>query len=199
MKGNTNKTRLVYIFSLNTYLRCKPISQATTNKLYEVIRSIVAADENCGMFTSVCTTCATAHAASDTEKLYIGMHAKLAENNLEPLTSHQNRGQRPKEKTQHLVSRKCLLSLLDVTRWIISSNIPHDRCRGLNQSLTRMSGPDNTIRPTYSVVRRMWAITLSYVGNKQCLGPRTTKLWPTSDSTMVHKQHITCMLVGNEL
>ena len=55
-----------------------------------------------------------------------------------------------------------------------SSDMPRDCCHGLNQSVTIIGGHDIMIRPAYSVVCRMRAITLSYAGNKQCLGPLTT-------------------------
>ena len=51
------------------------------------------------------------------------------------------------------------------------SDIPHDRRHGLNQSATRLSGHDFTIMPAYCVACRTRAITPSYAGNKQCLGP----------------------------
>ena len=54
-----------------------------------------------------------------------------------------------------------------------------------------IGGHDITINPAYSVVCHIRAINLLYASNKQCLGPRTTKLWPTCDSMMVRKQHTT--------
>ena len=54
------------------------------------------------------------------------------------------------------------------------SDIPRDRCLGLNQSATRICGHDFTIMPTYCVVCRTRAITPPYANNKRCLGPRTT-------------------------
>ena len=53
------------------------------------------------------------------------------------------------------------------SEFILFSDIPYDHRHGLNQSVSRISRPDFTIRPPYSVVCRMWAITLPYVGNKQ--------------------------------
>ena len=69
-----------------------------------------------------------------------------------------------------------------------NSDIPRDRCC-LNQSAKRISGPDITIRPAHSVVCRMRAITLSYAGNKQCLGPCTTGLLPAYDYDGTHAVH----------
>ena len=71
------------------------------------------------------------------------------------------------------------------------SDIPCDRCHGLNQSATRICGHDFTIMPAYCVVCRMRAITPPYAGNKRCLGPRTTGLLPAYDSTMIRMQNTT--------
>ena len=60
----------------------------------------------------------------------------------------------------------------------MASDISRDRCHGFCLSATRIGGHDITIRPASSVVCGMQAITSSYVCNRQCLGPRTTELWP---------------------
>ena len=81
-----------------------------------------------------------------------------------------------------------------------NSDIPRDRCPGLNRSGTRISGHDFTIMLAYCVVCRTRAITQSYAGNKRCLGPRTTGLLPAYNSTMIHTQNTTRTSgTGNEL
>ena len=60
-----------------------------------------------------------------------------------------------------------------LTAWAMGRNLhsdtPRDRCHGLNQSATRISGPDFTIMPAYCVVCRMRAITPSYKGDKYAI------------------------------
>ena len=47
------------------------------------------------------------------------------------------------------------------------ADISRDRCHSLNQSATRISGPDFTIMPAYSVVQQ-------YAGLKLVSGPHRT-------------------------
>ena len=58
--------------------------------------------------------------------------------------------------------------LIRMSYRICISDMPHDRWHGLNQSMTRIGGHDITIRPAYSVVCRMQAMTSLYAGSKQC-------------------------------
>ena len=83
------------------------------------------------------------------------------------------------------------VSVHDCTCHIAHSDIPRDRCDGLNKSAMRIRGHDFMMMPVYCVVCRTRAITPSYAGNKLCLGPRTTGLLPAYNSTMRRTQNTT--------
>ena len=60
------------------------------------------------------------------------------------------------------------------------SDISHDRCHGLKQSMTRISAPDFTILPAYSVVQK-------YAGLKLVSGPHSTVRVSTAQYARVHE------------
>ena len=64
---------------------------------------------------------------------------------------------------------------------IADSDLSRDCCHGLNQSAVRISGPDYTIMPTYSVVQQ-------YVGLKLASGPHSTIRVSTAQYSRVHER-----------
>ena len=61
------------------------------------------------------------------------------------------------------------------------SDVSHDRRHGLNQSATKISGPDFTIMPAYSVVRQ-------HAGLKLVPGPHSTVHVSTVQYARVHER-----------
>ena len=51
----------------------------------------------------------------------------------------------------HALSGRITLFQMGVINY---SDISHDRCHGLNEPATRISGPDFTLMPAYSVVQQ---------------------------------------------
>ena len=64
---------------------------------------------------------------------------------------------------------------------IADSDLSRDCCHGLNKSAVRISEPDYTIMPTYSVVQQ-------YVGLKLSSGPHSTTRVSTAQYSRVHER-----------
>ena len=90
------------------------------------------------------------------------------------------------------------VSVHDCTRHIAHSDIPRDRCHGLNKSAMRISGHDFTMLPLYCVVCRTRAISIQshmvqrslWQTNARVRSPKAGGLRATHEGMICHNSRL---------